>query len=64
MIGVLQMMNSHPYEFNGKMFLQQAGGPIGLRATCAVARTVMNYWDGKWKAVMEENKVTRDLEDR
>ena len=35
-----------------------------LRATCAVARVVMNYWDAKWMASMNENNVEKDLEDR
>ena len=64
MIGVLEMMNSHLYQFNNKIYLQQAGGPIGLRATCAVARIVMNFWDKKWKEKMEDNNIKRDLEDR
>ena len=63
-IGVLTMMNTHLYEFGGKIFLQKDGGPIGLRATCAVARVVMNFWDAKWMNVMEENQISRDLEDR
>jgi hypothetical protein len=63
-IGVITMMNTHLYEFNGKIYLQQAGGPIGLRATCAVARVVMNHWDAEWMNTMDENNVERDLEDR
>ena len=63
-IGVLTMMNTHLYEFNGRIYLQQSGGPIGLRATCAVARVVMNFWDGKWKELMTINNIKRDLEDR
>ena len=46
-IAVLTMMNTHLYEFNGKIYLQQAGGLIGLSGTCAVARVAMNYWDAK-----------------
>ena len=56
-IGVLAMMNTHQYSFNGKTYLQQAGGPIGLRATCAVARVVMNTWDTKWLEVMTDNNL-------
>ena len=48
MIVVLEMMNSHLYEFNGKIFLQQVGGHLGHHATCAVARVLMNFLDGKW----------------
>ena len=36
-IGVLVMMNTHVYSWNGDTYLQKAGGPIGLRSTCAVA---------------------------
>ena len=54
-IGILAMMNTHHYSFNGKTYLQQAGGPIGLRATCAVARVVMNTWDVRWLEMMSEN---------
>ena len=41
-VGVLVLMNTHVYSWNGETFLQRAGGPIGLRCTCAVARFVMN----------------------
>ena len=64
MIGVLEMMKSHLYMFNNKIYLQQAGGPIGLWATCVVARVVMNFWDKKEKEKMETNNIKRDLEDR
>lgn len=57
-------MNSHVYEFAGNFYLQLSGGPIGLRATCAVARVVMNYWDRKWRDMMNKNNINRDLEDR
>ena len=60
-IGVLTVMNTHVYEFNGKLYLQQVGGPIGLRATCAIARIVMNHWDKAWKGKMEENNIKGDL---
>ena len=42
---------------------QQAGGPIGLRATCAVAGTMMNFWDAKTMEAMNNNNIKRDLED-
>ena len=32
-IGILVMMNTHVYSFDGKIFLQKEGGPIGLRST-------------------------------
>ena len=51
------MMNTHLYSFNGKVFIQQAGGPIGLRSTCAVARIVMNEWDIRWLKEMKDNNI-------
>ena len=56
-IGVIVMMNTHQYSFNGKTFLQRAGGPIGLRATCAVARVTMNMWDRKFQDILVENNI-------
>ena len=56
-IGVLVMMNTHCYSFNGDMFLQKAGGPIGLRSTCAVARITMSKWDAKWMEKMSMNNI-------
>ena len=48
------MFKNHYYKFGGKMFHQKKGGPIGLRGTCAVARLVMQLFDGKWKNVLTE----------
>ena len=56
-IGVLVMFNTHVYSFNGEMFLQKAGGPIGLRSICAVARITMNEWDARWMEVMKKNNI-------
>ena len=46
-IGVITMMNTHLFQWDGKFYLQRKGGPIGLRATCAVARMTMLFWDEK-----------------
>ena len=37
--------------------MQKAGGPIGLRSTCAIARITMNEWDHKWMEVMKKNNI-------
>ena len=52
------------YKFEDKLFLQKAGGPIGLRSTCAVARVVMNTWDVKWKEKLDQNNITIKKGDR
>jgi hypothetical protein len=56
-IGVLTMMSTHWYSFAGKTYLQKTGGPICLRATCAVARVVMNTWETKWMEMMTDNNL-------
>ena len=56
-VGILTMMNTHVYSWDGKTFLQKAGGPIGLRSTCAVARVVMNEWDSRWMEMCENNNI-------
>ena len=60
-IGVVAMFNTHVYTFAGKYFVQQQGGPIGLRSTCAVARITMLDWDNKWQRRMEDNNI--EMED-
>ena len=56
-VGVLIMMNTHVYSWNGEKYLQRARGPIGLRSTCAVARIVMNEWDARWQAMCADNNI-------
>ena len=56
-IGVIAVMNTHQYSLNGKVFLQRAGGPMGRRATCVIARVVMHTWDTRWLDKLEENGI-------
>ena len=44
-VAVVVMMNTQLYTFNAKYSNQSFGGPIGLRATCACARILMNAWE-------------------
>ena len=46
-IAVRTVFETHVYQFAGKMYHQQQGGPIGLRATGAISRIVMADWDGR-----------------
>ena len=62
------MFDTHVYSFGGKMYKQAAGGPIGLRATCAVARLVMKIWDEKWLGKLKDlmvkiEEATRYMDD-
>jgi hypothetical protein len=56
-IGIIAVMNTHQYSFKGKTFLQKSGGPIGLRATCVIARVEMNTWDTRWLEKLEVNGI-------
>ena len=58
------LFKNHLYEFGGKIFKQREGGPIGLRATCAVARLVMCIWDRLWKNRLEHLGIRTELEVR
>ena len=60
-IGVITMFNTHLYTFGDKVFLQKVGGPIGLRATCAVARVTMLAWDVAWLARLKLNAIRLEL---
>ena len=41
-------MSNHMYRFDGKIYLQSDGGPIGDELAQAVARIVMIWWDRKF----------------
>jgi hypothetical protein len=42
---VREIMTNHCYQFDGKLYLQQAGGPIGLKLSGVLARLVMLKFD-------------------
>ena len=59
-IGVVVMMNTHLFRWDGRIFLQKKGGPIGLRGTCCVARITMLHWDGKLLEKFKQNNLKLD----
>ena len=44
-IGLDVVMKNHVYEFDGRVMLQQEGGPIGLELTGNIAQVFMIWWD-------------------
>ena len=54
-IAVRAVFDTHVYQFAGKIYHQQRGGPIGLRATCAIAKVVMGDWDRRLHKIMSDN---------
>ena len=63
-IGVKKAFTSHLYSFAGKVYLQQDGGPIGVRLAGAVARVVMGAWDFQLNTIMKENGMVTWLMSR
>ena len=56
-IAVKTMFEKHYYTFGGKIFRQKKGGPIGPRGTCAIARAIMQIFDLKWEARLQNMAV-------
>ena len=52
--GIQVVMENHLYTIDGKIYRQSEGGPIGLQATGAIARTFMIWWDKKFMERMRE----------
>ena len=57
MIVIRFMFETHTYEFNGKLYIQEDGGPIGLRFTHCIARIRMNHWVRSVRRILEDSKV-------
>ena len=60
-LAVIVCMNSHVYSFGQDLFVQQSGGPIGMRFTAALASIVMKMWDLWWEKLMEREGLWWDL---
>ena len=56
-IGIRMLFRSHLYQFIGKVYLQNDGGPIGVRLSGAVARAVMGEWDAKINEVFADERL-------
>ena len=51
------VMKNHTYRFDGKIYKQKDGGPIGDEMSQAVARVVMIWFDDKFAEKCKEEKV-------
>ena len=51
-IAVITIMDHHLYQFDGKVFRQKEGGPIGLEITGVLARLVMLWWDTEYLKIL------------
>ena len=60
--GVIQQMvkiifKTHFYEWEGRIYRQIRGGPIGLRATGFIARVLMDHWAQELRRMEEQCKL-------
>ena len=53
---VIICMGTHTYTFCGKTYLQESGGPIGMRFTASLANLIMKKWDTRWLKLCEREK--------
>ena len=60
-IAVLAIMENHLYQFDGKVFRQREGGPIGLEVTGVLARLVMLWWDREYLKKLRELGLELDF---
>ena len=56
-IAVHTAMSNHTYRFDGRVFKQEDGAPIGDELAQAVARIVMNWWDRRFLNLCSETGV-------
>ena len=63
-ISVLTLFRTHTYSFGSKLYQQKAGGPIGLRSTCCIARLVMLWWDEELLQLLVKNNVITEAQAR
>ena len=54
---VLTSMKNHVYRFDGKVYKQEDGGPIGDELAQAVARMVMLWWDRQFIGLCDRLKI-------
>ena len=58
---IIVCMGTHVYSFGDKIFLQRAGGPIGMRFTASLANLVMKKWDQKWTQLLDREGIKYHL---
>ena len=58
---ILATFQSHVYEWDGNIYQQADGGPIGLRSTQPVARILMDYWAETIQEISEKTQALKTL---
>ena len=60
-LAVLVCMGTHAYSFQGHLYLQREGGPIGMRFTASLANLVMKMWDSAFLELAENEGLNIKL---
>ena len=60
-IAIIILFTNFSYKFGGKFYKQRSGGPIGVRATGAIAQLVMENWARSYKEILEKSGLTVSL---
>ena len=60
-IAVKELFSNHLYTFGNKIYRQSKGGAIGLDATCAIARVMMNVWDKLWEGRLLDLNLKQEV---
>ena len=63
-IGILITMGTHLYCFNGVVYVQLRGGPIGLRLTAALANLVMSFFDQTFDKILHREGIVVNIKFR
>ena len=56
-VAILSVFRNHMYMFMGIVYIQLAGGPIGLRLTSMVARVVMDHWAAMFLCALQDSGI-------
>ena len=58
-VGVLirEVMGNHCYKFEGRLYIQEQGGSIGLDLTGVVAEIYMSWWDKQLIVLLREDGI-------
>jgi hypothetical protein len=56
-VGVRALFTNFCYTFGGKIYKQQAGGPIGARITMAASRLRMQDWGEKYSMILWRSSI-------
>ena len=57
-------MSTHLYNFDGDIYIQLSGGPIGLRLTAALANLMMAYFDQTLDKLLSREGIVANLKFR